>query len=168
MDEEAPNVGKTRLTITEAALHAWLNRTYFYQKYITPWLITPKVDERWKKYIELDELILVTGPLPPPKTAQQQTLRQQEPTIHNKQTDNTDGVDAKILQAKIEGLEAALKMKDQIVRIQEQQLSETVEREKFLREELRTMRYLAAPALKKTEEEKEKLSKKRRWFWPFR
>jgi hypothetical protein len=36
MGEDAPNVGKTRLTITEAATFAKVNRTYFYEKYITP------------------------------------------------------------------------------------------------------------------------------------
>jgi hypothetical protein len=61
MDEAAPNVGKTRLSISEAANHAQVNRTYFYQKYITPGLIVPHVDERGKKYIELGELIFAVG-----------------------------------------------------------------------------------------------------------
>lgn len=36
MDEQQPHVGRSRLTITQAADLAGINRTYFYHKYVTP------------------------------------------------------------------------------------------------------------------------------------
>lgn len=36
MDDQTAQTGKARLSITEAADLAGINRTYFYQKYITP------------------------------------------------------------------------------------------------------------------------------------
>lgn len=167
MDDEAPNVGKTRLSITQAAKYAWINRTYFYEKYITPKLVIPHIDERGRPYIELSELIFAIGPLP--SSQEQQSARQQLPTTNIKQADNTGSpVSAQVLQARIEGLEATLKLKDEIVRMKDEQLRENAEREIFYKEELRTMRLLAAPMQKAAEVELEKLKKNRKWFWPFR
>lgn len=59
-DTTNPTTGKTQLTVTEAASLAGLNRTYFYEKFIHPGLITIHKDHRNKKYIELVELLAVT------------------------------------------------------------------------------------------------------------
>lgn len=105
----------------------------------------------------------------PRSSPEQQTVRQQTPTTNRDQTDNTGSpIAAQVLQAKIDGLEATLKLKDEIVRMKDEQLRESAEREAFYREELKTMRFLAAPLQKAEEMEQEKLKKKRKWFWPFR
>ncbi len=59
-DTTVQTAGKTQLSITEAASLAGLNRTYFYEKFINPGLITIHKDHRNKKYIELVELLAVT------------------------------------------------------------------------------------------------------------
>jgi hypothetical protein len=103
------------------------------------------VDERGKKYIELGELLFAVGPLPS-KTPSQQTDRQHYQTSHTTPSDNAgDNVAAQVLQARIDGLQETLKAKDEIVRIKDEQLQESKERESFYREELRAVRMLAAP-----------------------
>lgn len=160
MDEAAPNVGKTRLSISEAASYACVNRSYFYEKYLDTKLIVPHVNERGRKYIELAELIEATGPLPGKKSGRESN-RQHSQTDQTTPTDNVSNtVAAQVLQAKIDGLQEALKAKDEIVRLKDEQLQESKLREAFYQDELRTVRMLAAPLL-----ETEKLAApKRRKF----
>jgi hypothetical protein len=59
-ESSSEETSKTRLSISKATSLADINRTYFYQKFINPGLITVHTDERNRKYIELGELLRVT------------------------------------------------------------------------------------------------------------
>jgi hypothetical protein len=108
-------------------------------------LITPHNDERGKKYIELAELLFAVGPLAK-NISDNQTRKQQNQTIDTTPSDNTNNqLDTQVLKARIEGLEAALKAKEEIVRIKDEQLRQNEIREVFYQDELRAVRLLAAP-----------------------
>lgn len=165
MDVMIQNSANERLTITQAASLAACNRTYFYQKYITPWLIKTHIDERWKKYIRLSELLFATWPLPKPADNGQTNNKQQDRTTNWVSSDDIQtSVVAEVLQAKIDWLQTALQAKDEILRLKDQLLEQGEAREKFYQEELRAVRLLIAPI---TETVKPEVQKRKKWLWIF-
>ena len=54
-----------------------------------------------------------------------------------------------MLQARLEGLQAALAAKDEILRLKDEQLRQAEQREVFYQDELKAVRLLAAPEEKK-------------------
>ena len=169
MDEIAQQqTGKTRLSITEAASLASVNRTYFYEKFLHPKLIEVHKDERNKKYIELVELLRVTGPLkkkisdsaagnaPDNKKQQNQTLHATNPD------NNTASETAQVLQVKLEALNDMLRVKEEMLRMKDEQLNLAEAREQFYQDELRAVRFLAAPQIDPGVKSE---SKRRKWLF---
>lgn len=168
MDNTTPQTTwKTQLSITEAASLAGVNRTYFYEKFINPGLITVHKDHRGKKYIELVELLAVTWPLQKkfPNTAHNTptTSHTTKPTFDTTSSDNTPDREAtQVLQVKLEALRGILHAKEEMLRVKNEQLEQAQEREQFYQEELRAVRLLAAPQVSAQKEAQPK--QKRRFF----
>lgn len=175
MDNTTPQTTwKTQLTITEAASLAGVNRTYFYEKFINPGLITVHKDHRDKKFIELVELLAVTWPLqkkfpnspnntPTTNPTTSQTTSPMSATTHSDNTPNNEAT--QILQVKLEALRGMLHAKEEILRVKNEQLEQAQAREQFYQEELRAVRLLAAPQLSVQKEANPK--QKKRFFGIF-
>jgi hypothetical protein len=73
-----------------------------------------------------------------------------------------------VLQARIEGLQDALKARDEIVRIKDEQLQESKDREVFYQKELQIIRLLAAPLQEAAAQAKQaEQTKRKRWLGIF-
>lgn len=87
------------------------------------------------------DLMLAVGTLrkrPAGETLDSQTIK------NNKDTASDNGETA-VLKAKLEAMELALKSKDDLLRMTDEQLRQAQAREVFYQEELRSIRLLVAP-----------------------